>query len=1008
MRRTTLGLLALLAWGTSLPSATAQVATGEIYGKVTDATGAVLPGVTVTLTSPVLLQPLTVATTETGSYRVPFIQVGTYTARFELAGFCTVVNEGIRVEIGLNAQINATMTLAAVQETVHVTASPLIDRKDAGKNNRFALEALQAVPSPRDPWAILEQSAGIAMDRQNVGGSLSGQQGNFVVRGAGRESGKWTLDGVDVTDMFATGSSPFYYDFDAFEEIQVTTGGADVAMQSAGVAINLVTKSGTDTLRGSARYYGTSDALQANDVNGERRRRGVYAGNPIKSLADYGLEAGGPIRRGRAWLWGAYGTNRLEAGINNFFKSDDTCQAVKADPLGYTLEETQACLMPDKTTLETYNLKMALQIASRNQFSFFFQASNKIRPTRESADRRPVETSLRQMAVARDDLGSSWWRTGIPKMYRWADRHVFSDAFIVEGQYAHVGANFITTFQDEALRNVQPKYETTTQAWSRSYGEDISIRPADIVELTGAYLVPGVLGGDHALKFGFKYRNDLAHRESTWGGDAIAWFTNGRPAQAQIWRGSIGEYGLHNRAFYVQDSYTRQRVTINAGFRFDHQHDYSHAASVPATAFYGQPTYSGVYGGVTYTGQPFNQLPSFEFGGANPPVSFNSISPRAGVSLDLTGKGHTLLKLYFARYAGQLGAGTGAIVAPLTPAGATYVLYPWMDIDGDGYIQAHEIVFTRVPLAWTSAYDYRKPSFIPGSVDPQLSVDRASEIIVTVERQLARDLAVSASYVWRKYSNFRWNDRTDWTSDDYVGSPYQPANCVPTARCPAVTYFNPVRTLPTATVLTNQPDYWRGYQGIELTARRRLTNAWMLNASVSYNDTRAHYDSRRAYEDPTNIENLDGAQYAPQYAQESSIPGLPAVLVNAKWIGRVSGTYRTPLLGINVAGFFDSRSGYPFIAGIQTPIRPNGAGTAYVYLDELGSTRLPTMRTLDLRFDRRFKLGRVAITPAIDVFNLLNASTPLSIHPVQNASNANQVSSIVPPRVIRAGFRAEW
>ena len=132
--------------------------------------------------------------------------------------------------------------------------TPIVDLKDTGKTNRFTQEALQSIPSARDPWVIIEQSAGVAMDRQNVGGSASGQQSNFVARGAAMAQQKWNVDGVDVTDMNATGGSPVYYDFDAFEEMQISTGGADVSMQSPGVGVNLVTKSGTDKLKGSGRY----------------------------------------------------------------------------------------------------------------------------------------------------------------------------------------------------------------------------------------------------------------------------------------------------------------------------------------------------------------------------------------------------------------------------------------------------------------------------------------------------------------------------------------------------------------------------------------------------------------------------------------------------------------------------------------------------------------------------------------------------------------------------------
>ena len=457
MPRGVVVLVAVFALAAGAGPASAQSATGEIYGKVTDASHAVLPGVVVTLTSPVLLQPLTATTTETGTYRFPLIPIGTYIVRFELTGFRTIVQEGIRIEIGLNAQINATLEVGGVEETLQVSAaSPLVDLKDAGKNNRFTREALQAIPSARDPWSMIEQSAGVAMDRQNVGGSTSGQQGAYAARGTFGDS-KWNVDGVDITDLSAVGSSPVYYDFDAFEEMQITTGGADVTMQSAGLAINLVTKSGTDAIRASGRYYVTDDAFESNNVTDELRLQGVNSGNPIQNIRDYGVEAGGPLMKGRAWIWGSYGTQNIEVGINNFYKPDARCQALKADPLHYSLEEIWTCLNTDKTTLENYNLKLSLQVFADNQFSFFFNAADKVRNTREASDLRPIETTFRQMGVTRADLGSKWWTTGIPKTYRWSDRHIFSDRLMLEGQYAHVGNNFALTFHDESLRTVQAR-----------------------------------------------------------------------------------------------------------------------------------------------------------------------------------------------------------------------------------------------------------------------------------------------------------------------------------------------------------------------------------------------------------------------------------------------------------------------------------------------------------------------------------------------------------------------
>src|SRR5580765_5751776 len=122
-------LLAFLA--AAAAPASAQSQTGEIFGKVTDSTGAVLPGVTVTVTGPVLLQPLTAVTGDTGTFPSPRIEIGEDWVKFELAGFKTVVNQGIRVTVGFSAAVNAQLPISTVQETVTVTGeSPIVGTKN--------------------------------------------------------------------------------------------------------------------------------------------------------------------------------------------------------------------------------------------------------------------------------------------------------------------------------------------------------------------------------------------------------------------------------------------------------------------------------------------------------------------------------------------------------------------------------------------------------------------------------------------------------------------------------------------------------------------------------------------------------------------------------------------------------------------------------------------------------------------------------------------------------------
>jgi hypothetical protein len=408
-----------------------QTTTAEIQGKVSDKSGAVMPGVTVTLIS-ADRAPLTAVTSETGSFLFPRLPIGTYSLKFELPGFKTVMVEAIRLTINQSATFDQVLEISTVQETVTVTGeTPIVDTKDTGTQATFNREALQSLPTARDPWVILEQTPGITMDRANVGGSQSGQQSGYISRGNTSTHNKWTIDGVDITDMSATGASPIYYDFDMLEEMQVVTGGADASMQTGGVGINMVTRSGTDRFRASGRLYITDDTFQSDNITDEIKLQRAGSGAPIQNIKDYGFEVGGPIKPGKLWYWGSYGKNDIKAGIVGFYLPTPECQAMKAalavDPLApYSTDEQRACLGTDGTLLDNYNWKLNWAVTQGNRFSFQNTWAAKTKNARNASDTRPIETTYRQGAVP-GTFGKYGWDVGPSPLWKAGDQHIFSD-----------------------------------------------------------------------------------------------------------------------------------------------------------------------------------------------------------------------------------------------------------------------------------------------------------------------------------------------------------------------------------------------------------------------------------------------------------------------------------------------------------------------------------------------------------------------------------------------------
>jgi hypothetical protein len=1001
-----MALLVIGALLAPLSTARAQQQTGEVFGKVTDQSGAVLPGVAVTLSGPILLQPLTAVTSDTGTYQFPRLGVGTYSVRFDLGGFKTVVYDGVRVTVGFSAQVNGQMNVSTVEETVTVTgASPVVDTRDTGTKQTFTEEALQGIPSARDPWVVLQQTAGIAMDRENIGGSQSGQQSNYVSRGGMPFNNKWSLDGIDVTDMTATGASPTYYDFDAFEEMTINTGGVDVTQQTGGVGINLVTKSGTDRFRGSSRFYETSDNLESQNVSAAQRANGATSGNPIQDIKDYGLEAGGPIARKRAWIWGSYGKQDVGVGVINFYKATPACQDVKANPSGFPIGDVNACLNTDLTTLVSTNLKAEVQLFKGNKVTLFNSFSKKERNARNASDLTPPESTVRQSAVP-TTYGKWGWTTGPGPTYKFADQWVVSDRLLVDAQYAHVGNNFILDYHEDALRDVQPTLIVATNQNGRSTpdnSQSVNIRPVNEAGVNLSLFAPGMSGGDHALKAGGYWKDAYSFNSTHTPGYAVARFptaiTNdcslaATACQTNVTRDGQSVFDLVNVAAFAQDTVTHGRLTLQLGIRYDRHHDTVLDASVAANPLL--PAW----------------LPAVDFAGADPGIVFNNFSPRLGLTYALSGSGRTVAKANYATYWGQVG--TGGVASQLNPVSRVSVRYPWVDANRDTFVQADEIVASNRPLAVTGNWDPNDPASATtaNTVDPRLKNDRTDEIILGVDHEIVAGIAVGVNYIWRRYTNFQFADTIGLEPADFTAVEFTPSakDCPAGAQCAPATYFVPNFQIPTVTTLTNftTDQYNRAFNGLEVTGRKRLSKGWMMQTSVGYNSTIVNNGFGGAFanvtpEDPTNVSARDGFQYDYQTAGS----GLGNVYVNAKWLFKASGMYQAPY-AINVSAFYNARQGYPFESALQSPSRPNGGGIVNVLLDPVGEHRLPNYQNLDMHVDRPVRIGAIRFVPSVDVFNVFNGNTVQALQRLQNAATANQISAIVAPRVVRVGLKVNW
>src|SRR5687767_1283001 len=291
-------VLAVPAW--------AQVQTGSILVKVVDDQGAAIPGVTVTVTSPVLPQPLVGVTDSAGTKNFTALSVGTYSIKSTLSGFQTVTREGVVVVQNQTVAIDTTLKVGAMTEEVTVTgASPVVDTKSATVATNLDAMLLDTTPGGKDIWSILEYKIpGLVFDVPDAGGNQAGLQRGFTSRGTPNGQNVQLVNGVNVGDPAAIGFSMNYYEPATFENVQVTTGAQDISMGTSGTLINMVTRSGSNRFGGQGGGTYQGKPTQWDNVDEDLKKAGF---RPEAQAVDYisnaNIQAGGPLLPNRLFYF---------------------------------------------------------------------------------------------------------------------------------------------------------------------------------------------------------------------------------------------------------------------------------------------------------------------------------------------------------------------------------------------------------------------------------------------------------------------------------------------------------------------------------------------------------------------------------------------------------------------------------------------------------------------------------------------------------------------------------
>ncbi len=950
------------------PAAWAQVATGSIYGTVTDESGAVLPGATISISGENIAARSTTSGSQ-GDFRFLNLDPGAYKLTVALTGFSTV-NREVKISTGVNVNLSFGLKVATVEETVTVTAeTPVVDTKKTGTSTTLSREELESVPQARDPWAVLRTIPGVLVDRVNVAGNESGQQAAFVGKGASNADNMWNLDGVNITDMAATGASPTYFDYDAFEEISVTTGGNDVKVQTGGIGLNFVTKRGTNSFHGGGRGFLTHDDLQSSNLPAELKSHTLPSGAPdtrlknpdgtfrdkadhIQQVNDYGADLGGPIVKDKLWFYGSYGV-----------------QDVRLVRLAGTR---------DKTKLKSYNGKINWQASSSDMVSVFYFRGQKIKEGRSPGTGfQEADSFLWNQADEKPEAGLK-----IPGLLKVEENHIFGPNFFINAKYAYYGTGFHL-----APRGGLDKPGTldfTNRTAIGSFLLYTTPRPQHDVNID-ATAFKAALGGNNEFKFGFGWRKTPVTSSTVYGGRMLGYYFGGG-GLVNIYRDRVAKYESKYVSGYVGDTFTKGRLTLNIGARYDHQTSTNVASEAVANPDF--PTL----------------LPALKFDGHGTGATWNDISPRVGLSYALDDARKTLVRASYARYAGQLAGATGSFDNPI--GAVSYLQYYWDDINGDRLPQKNEVL-TGAGLYYFYNIDPANPGSISSvnKIDPNLKANHDNEFVVGLEHELAANVAVSAAFTYRRSDGFTWTPRNGVSRANYFpNAPVTKTNKLGTFT--AQTFFADPSKVQAGKFETNRPDYRRDYKGGELSIMKRLSNKWMARVALTYNDWVEKFPAglnSGAVVDPTRTDNgplVDGGQVA----DLSAGSGKGNILYSSqKWQVSANALYQLPW-GFEVSGAAFGRQGTPLPYYIR--ITQGGEPAKRALVDAtVDSRRYPNVWDIDFRLAKNIKFGQATVTASAEVFNAFNANTELNRVRDAGASTFYRLDEILSPRVARFGLR---
>ena len=525
----------------------------SIAGVVRDESGAVLPGVTVEVSSPALIEKVRSAVTDaTGQYRVVSLSPGVYTVTFTLPGFNAVKHEGIELSGTFTATVNADLKVGALEETITVSGTtPLVDVQSVTKQTVITREVIDALPAARNIQAAAVMIPGVTtsgvvgQSGRDVGGSTKLQQPSIVFRGNPNNIQRW--DGFHLGNLAGanTGAGTSFYVNDAIAQELVYSSGADSAeMGNPGLYIDLVPKDGGNRFSGTVFFDYTHEPWAWSNYSDRLKARGINDVTRVYEISDLNGGFGGPILRDKLWFYGALRYETLDVSVvDNYYDKNPTPYLYEAD-----LERPAH----DSGDIPNESFRLTWQGTSKDKVQFWFTNQNKAREFYNISATVTPDGAGRQVTRYAQPITLKWTRTQTSRL-------LLEGGMAVGRTLFHNGYRETVTpaFDIETIQNT-PIYAITDISNNRSFGASIVGYMAFGGTMKVGRFATTYVTGSHAFKTGVE--DSVGHgpngARNWYTGDVTMNFNNGAPQQVTLRIPRDQDDGYSDLQMFVQDRWT--------------------------------------------------------------------------------------------------------------------------------------------------------------------------------------------------------------------------------------------------------------------------------------------------------------------------------------------------------------------------------------------------------------------------------------------------------------------